>query len=115
MSDKSYQREVDPEVCSCAFTAECKATGKKLVCTWVERSPSASNYRGEILGALGYTLVMKAVLDYESAQSPEPLLLPKGPAFCDNMGVIKHGSVPNKPLSEKQVQADLLGHMKYLL
>ena len=115
VSDGSYQREVDPEVCSCAFTAECKATGKKLVCTWVERSPSASNYRGEILGALGYTLVMKAVLDYESAQSPEPLILPKGPAFCDNMGVIKHGSVPNKPLSEKQVQADLFGHMKYLL
>ena len=58
---------------------------------------------------------MKAVLDYESAQSTDPLILPKGPAFCDNMGVIKHGRVPNKPLSEKQVQADLLGHMKFLL
>ena len=72
VSDGSYQRKVDPQVCSCAFTAECKASGKKLVCTWVERSPSASNYRGEILGALGYLLVMKAVLDYESAQSTDP-------------------------------------------
>ena len=115
MSDGSYQRDVDPQVCSCAFTLECKATGKKLVCTWVERSPSASNYRGELLGALGYLLVTKAVLDYERDQLTDSLTLPKGPAFCDNMGVVKHGRVPNKPLSEKQVQADILGHMKYIL
>ena len=31
------------------------------------------------------------------------------------MGVINHRKQPKKPLSEKQVQADLLGHMKYLL
>ena len=43
---------------------------RRNLCTWVERSPAASNYRGEILGALGYTLVMKAVLekDRESRQ-----------------------------------------------
>ena len=34
-------------------------SGKKLECTWVERSSSASNYRGEILGALGYILIMR--------------------------------------------------------
>ena len=41
--------------------------------------------------------------------------LPKGKAFCDNMGVVKHGDAPNKTLSEKQVQADILGHLKYIL
>ena len=31
------------------------------------------------------------------------------------MGVIKHGRFPNKSLSESQVQADILGHIKFLL
>ena len=31
------------------------------------------------------------------------------------MGVVNYGKQPKKPLSEKQVQADLLGHMQYLL
>ena len=98
MSDGSYQRDVDPEVCSCAFTLRCRATKKKLECTWVERSPDASNYRGELLGALGYTLVMKAVCEEDRDFSVDPLTLPQGKAFCDNMGVVKHGRVPNKPL-----------------
>ena len=115
VSDGSYQREVDPDVCSCAFTLRCKTTKKKLECTWVERSPSASNYRGELLGALGYTLVMKAVCGEDRDPMIDANTLPKGDAFCDNMGVVKHGNVPNKTLSEKQVQADILGHLKYLL
>ena len=31
------------------------------------------------------------------------------------MGVVKHGRLPLKALSEKQVQSDILGHIKYLL
>ena len=31
------------------------------------------------------------------------------------MGVVKHGRLPLKTLSEKQVQSDILGHIKYLL
>ena len=115
VSDGSYQRDVDPEVCSCAFTIRCRSTKKKLECTWVEKSPDASNYRGELLGALGYTLVMKAVCEEDRDLTVDPLTLPQGKAFCDNMGVVKHGRVPNKTLSEKQVQADILGHIKYLL
>ena len=36
-------------------------------------------------------------------------------AFFDNMGVVKHGRLPAKALSETQVQSDILGHIKYLL
>ena len=61
--------------------------------------PSASNYRGEILGALGYTLVMKAVLEKDRERSINPTELLKGLAFCDNMGVTNHGHTPNKTLS----------------
>ena len=45
-------------------------------------SATASNYRGEILGALGYTLVMKIVLDKDKERSINPTELPKGLAFC---------------------------------
>ena len=41
--------------------------------------------------------------------------LPISDAFCNNMGVVKHGRLPLKALSEKQVQSDILGHIKYLL
>ena len=58
---------------------------------------------------------MKAVLGKDREPSTDLTTLPKGLTFCDNMGVVNHGSAPNKTLSEKQVQADILGHMKYLL
>ena len=41
--------------------------------------------------------------------------LPISIAFCDNMGVVKYGRLPLNSLSEKQVQSDILGHIKYLL
>ena len=58
---------------------------------------------------------MKAVFGNDREESADPSDLAKGTAYCDNMGVVKHSYVPNKTLSEKQVQADILGHMKYLL
>ena len=36
-------------------------------------------------------------------------------AFCDSMEVVKHGCLPLKALSKRQVQPDILGHTKYLL
>ena len=81
----------------------------------MEKGESASNYRAELLGAIGYLLVMKAVIPNIHSTNCDVTTLPKCKAFCDNMGVINHGKQPKKPLSEKQVQADLLGHMKYLL
>ena len=39
--------------------------------------------------------------------------LPNGKAFCNITGVVYCGKQPKKSLSEKQVQANLLGHTKY--
>ena len=54
---------------------------------------------------------MKAVLEKDRDLTIDAKTLPKGSAFCDNMGVVKHGDAPKKTLSEKQVQADILGHI----
>ena len=114
-SDGAWQKEIDPCVCSCAFIVKCTESKQELKCTWVERGESASNYRAELLSAIGYLLFMKAVLPDIRTTDCDVTTLPKCKAFCDNMGVVNHGKQPKKPLSEKQVQVDLLGHMKYLL
>ena len=115
MSDGSYQRDVDPEVYSCAFCIVCTESFRCISCAWVERSSCASNYRGELLGALGYLLILKAVFPDDRDYIIDVSTLPTSDAYCDNMGVVKHGRLPMKPLSEKQVQSDILGHIKYLL
>ena len=85
-----------------------------MLCSWVEKSEHASNYRGEILGKLGYLLVMKAVLLNRRDVSDNSVIFPQLVAVHDNMGVIKHGRKAMKPLKSTQVQADVLGHMKFL-
>ena len=69
----------------------------------MEKGGSASNYRAELLGTIGYLLVMKAVLPNIRTPDCDVTTLPKCKYFCDNMGVINHGKQPKKPLSEKQV------------
>ena len=114
VSDGLYQREVDPEVCLCAFCLVCTESFRRISSAWVERSSCASKYRGELLGALGYLLILKAVFLDNRDTMVGALTLPTSNAYCDNMGVVKHGRLPLKPLSEKQVQSDILGHIKYL-
>ena len=46
VADGSYQEEIDPNVCSCAFKLLCFKTSKSLTCTWGEKTEEASNYRG---------------------------------------------------------------------
>ena len=107
-SDGSWQKEIDPSVCSCAFIVKCTESKQELKCTWVEKGESASNYRAELLGAIGNLLVMKAILPDIRTTNYDVTTLPKCKAFCDNMGVVNHGKHRKKPLSEEKGQADLL-------
>lgn len=71
---------------------------------------TASNYRGEILGAIATQLLIKFAIEGRDITGHKPIVL-----VCDNMGVVKHGNEPKNPLSEKQCQADLLGFLKNLI
>jgi hypothetical protein len=64
-----------------------------------EQSTSASNYCGELLGALLSTLT-----------SPHHKVI----LHCNNRGIITHGDSPLVSLPEKQQQADLIQHIKFL-
>ena len=61
-SDGSWQPEIDSSVSSCAFIVKCIESNQEIKYTWVEKGECASNYRAELLRAIGYLLVTKAVL-----------------------------------------------------
>ena len=99
VSDGSYKSEKATDVCSCAFRLLCKRRKLKFQCTWAERLPEAGIYRGEILGALGYLIVLRVVTTRVSFTArPRPVV--KG--IADNMGVIRKARNPNAPLKMNQ-------------
>ena len=58
--DGSDMKKVTPRVCSMAILMQCLSSGNELTCTWSELSTSADNYRGELLGAVCCSLILRA-------------------------------------------------------
>ena len=103
--DGSYMAKIDPKICSAAFILKCKMTGNSAVGSLVEKSDEADNYRAEALGSLAGLLVIRAA-------SQLPLPYKACQAFCDNKGIVNHGSASDQPLKEKQVHADVISLIK---
>lgn len=103
--DGSFMPDRSEEVCSAAVVFFCMKTGKMATVTVAERTSAkvASNYRGELLGALLLTLILRA------ASLDDTVTYPDMVAYCDNKGVVIHGNNCTRSLSEKQAQADLVG------
>jgi len=107
--DGSYQEHVSTQVSSAGVYIYCKTTRKVAKCGVAEHSNEASNYRGEILGAIIAQLILRAASRRASAPF-QPVTI-----HCDNRGVLSHGNDPSSSLSEKQSQADLLRYLKQLV
>jgi hypothetical protein len=107
--DGSYQKEISTEVCSAAVMIFCTKTRKTCTCTIAEHSPSASSYRGEILGAIITQLILRAAP--MGIIGPFPVLYED----CDNNGVVLHGNKFMKPLptTTTQKQADTIDRPTY--
>ena len=69
----------------------------------------ASSYRSEILGAIAVQLILRAATRNASTQYREI------PTYCNNRGVLNHGSQAEKELKETQAQFDFLRFMKPFL
>ena len=104
--DRSYMKEVATDICSAAVMIYCTRSAMKCTCTIAEISPSASSYRGEILGAILAQLILRAAST--GTMGPFPVLNED----CDNNGVVLHGNDFTKPLPASQKQADVLRVMK---
>jgi ribonuclease HI len=106
--DGSYMLEDAAGICSSGVIIYCRATKNWLKVLVAEHSNNASNYRGELLGAVLSLLILRAatvnlVAPYSHAK-----------LSCGNPGVISHSNSPPFSLSEKQKQADLIQLIKHL-
>ena len=102
--DGSYMRDKRADVCSAALVLFCKSSQKMGYVTISEctNRHTASNYRGEALGAVLNSLVVfcatrDARRAYKSVQSG-----------CDNMGVVIHANDLDRHLGPKQAQYDVI-------
>ena len=107
--DGSYMVNMAPDMCSAAVIICLTDSAEKMTCVIAERSDSADNYRGEILGAVIGLLLIHSVLSCHESQE-ETLS-----CHCDNMGVVKHANKKYEGLTVNQVQADVLAVMKHVI
>ena len=106
--DGYYMSTESTTLCSAGVVVLCTATKQWLKASLAERSLCASNYRGELLGALMALLILQA------ASSQLPPATNTVVLHCDNRGVNSHGNSRLRSLPEKQRQADLIRHIKHI-
>lgn len=116
VSDGSFMEHKSRRHSSCGFRLICKRTKKRAECGWVDEHSLAGCYRGELLGAIGVLLLLKAgtsrLIGREDVDlSSIPLLR----YLCDNKGVDFHGNDPDRKLMEKQTHIDLLLLIRWLV
>jgi hypothetical protein len=94
--------------CSAGVIIYCRSSRQWLKSSIADSTEVASNYYGELLGAVIALLILQA----SSHNLTRPL--PTITLFCDNCGVLSHGNNPYTALPEKQKQADLIRLIKLL-
>jgi hypothetical protein len=100
--DGSYMPEQCTILCLAGIVIYCRNTRFWLKASITERSSLASNYKGELLGAVLALLFLWAATALETALLPGMIL------YCDSKGVISHANSPLMSLPEKQEQAILI-------
>jgi hypothetical protein len=99
--DRSYMKEVSPDLCSAAVMIYCTSTSLLCKRTIAEKTASAVRYWGEILGATLAQLILHAAV--QGRMGPYPVTA----IDCDNLGMVRHGNKPQRPLSITQPQAEV--------
>ena len=61
VTDGSYMADIMPDACSAAFILECSQGRGSITGSSVERSESASAYRGELMGLMAIHLILEGV------------------------------------------------------
>jgi hypothetical protein len=103
----SYMAEKSPDLCSAGVIIFCSSTRQWLKSSVMELSDAASNYCGELFGAVIALLILCAA----SKGLPQPL--PHATLFCNNHCVLSHGNNHLTVLPEKQKQADIIRLVKF--
>ena len=102
--DGSFMPRTNNQICSAAIVLLCTLTGKMGHIKLCERSKvcTASNYRGELLGAVVTSHVIKMLrTKHHNSESMVRI-------YCDNMGVVQHTKRLGTTLNAKQPHADIV-------
>jgi hypothetical protein len=94
--DGSYMPETLTIICSAGVIMYCKTSRCWLKLSIAEKSDAASNYRGELLGAVMALLILWAAMASKNTATQVQQVM-----LCDNRGVISHGNSPLQSLPEK--------------
>jgi hypothetical protein len=105
--DGSFMAEESTKHCLVGVIIYCRSSRQWLKSSIAESSEAASNYRGELLGAVIALLILQA--SSHNLTGPLPAIT----LFCDNCGVLSHGNNPYTALPKKQKQADLIRFIKH--
>jgi hypothetical protein len=94
--DGSYMPETSTIICSASVVMNCKTSRCWLKLSIAEKSDTASNYQGELLGAVMALLILRAAMASKNTATRVQQVM-----LCDNRGVISRGNSPLQSLPEK--------------
>jgi hypothetical protein len=95
--DGSYMPELSTTICLAGVIMYCTISKCWLKVSIAEQSDAASNYQGELLGAVVALLILWAAAKNEDTAAPLQQVL-----LYYNRGVISHSNSPLQSLPEKQ-------------
>jgi len=102
VTDGSYDRGLAPQVSGAGWTFCCRRTERIVRGSFYEVSPSASAYRGELLGLVAlHTLSLALTSFYQVDRG-------KGKMCCDNIGALNQSSKWVRRVRTGSKQSDLL-------
>ena len=109
--DGSYMVAKKADACSAALVLFCKYSKRLGYVTIAEKTNrhTASNYRGEVLGA-----VLNSLIVFCATRDGSKTYLPVK-SGCDNMGVVIHANDINRDLPANQAQFDVIKCFKETL
>jgi hypothetical protein len=103
VSDGSFIRELHPDVCSAAIIMECSESLERLTLSVIDTSPSASAFRGELLGLLAIHLILHSI------QATSIELTGSAQIHSDCTGALRTvSSLPTSGIPPKWRHADIL-------
>ena len=88
---------------------QCSSTKKQTFVSFSEKSLPVSSYMSGILGDIVVQLILRAATKNVLAQYQEV------PKYCENKGVLNHGSQAEKELKNKQAPFNVLHVMRILI
>ena len=101
VTDGSYMKDVAPDLCSAGWIIFCKQSGRKFYGHFVERSPDASSYRGELLGMLAIRLFLLVVEEHFEVSSSD------NGVCCDNKGALYTFGKKSKRVPSGKTNTDI--------